>query len=97
MKLSIAPAALAELQGAADFYAEQSGIRLANAFVDEFERVINLIQTNPLLGAPFRSRWRRYFLNKFPFSVIYQSTTDELRVVALAHNSRRPGYWKGRE
>ncbi|MGI8896540.1 MAG: hypothetical protein ACR2HE_12955 [Casimicrobiaceae bacterium] len=29
--------------------------------------------------------------------MIYQVTTDELRVVAVAHHRRRPAYWAGRK
>jgi hypothetical protein len=31
-------------------------------------------------------------LRKFPFSVIYYVRKNEVRVVALAHHSRKPGY-----
>lgn len=96
MKLSIAPAALTELQDAADFYATHGGPSLAQAFIAEFERVAALMQSSPQLGAPFQGKWQRYFLSKFPFSVIYQVRGSEVRVLAIAHNRRRPGYWKKR-
>jgi plasmid stabilization system protein ParE len=96
MKLSIAPAALAELQDAADFYAAHGGHSLAQAFIGEFERIAALVQSSPQLGAPFQRKWQRYFLSKFPFSVIYQVRGGEVRVLAVAHSRRRPGYWKKR-
>ncbi|MFS2140018.1 type II toxin-antitoxin system RelE/ParE family toxin [Duganella sp. Dugasp56] len=96
MKPVIVPAALAELQDAADYYASKGGSGLAHTFVDEFERVVNLVLSNPQLGAVFRGDRRRYFLSRFPYSVIYQVTTDELRIIAIAHQRRRPGYWRGR-
>jgi plasmid stabilization system protein ParE len=95
--LVIVPAALAELQEAAAFYAAQANVDMARAFVDEFERVVNLIFSSPQLGAIFRGNCRRYFLRKFPYSVIYQITQDELRVLALAHQRRRPSYWSKRK
>lgn len=97
MNLSIAPAALAELQDAADFYNAHGGASLAQAFIAEFERVATLVQSNPQLGARFQNKWQRYFLSKFPFSVVYQITAGELRILAVAHNRRRPGYWKRRK
>lgn len=97
MRLVIVPAALAELRNAAAFYTAQANIDLARAFVDEFERVANLIFSSPHLGAIFRGKHRRYFLRKFPYSVIYQVTQDELRVLALAHHRRRPTYWAKRK
>lgn len=97
MRLVIVPAALAELQDAAAFYTAQVNVDLARAFVDEFERVVNLIFSSPKLGAIFRGNRRRYFLRTFPYSVIYQITQDELRVLALAHQRRRPTYWAKRK
>jgi hypothetical protein len=31
-----------------------------------------------------------------PFTLPYQITLDEIVVLALAHTSRRPGYWSRR-
>ncbi|WP_332851595.1 type II toxin-antitoxin system RelE/ParE family toxin [Duganella sp. S19_KUP01_CR8] len=95
MKLVVVPPALAELQGAADHYASQGGPQLGRDFVDEFERVANLLLLNPQLGALARGA-RRYSMSKFPYSVIYQIAVDELRILAIAHQRRRPGYWRGR-
>jgi hypothetical protein len=36
-------------------------------------------------------------LRKFPFSVVYYIRNDELRVVPLAHHSRKPGYGVNRK
>jgi plasmid stabilization system protein ParE len=29
-----------------------------------------------------------------PFSIIYRVETDRVLIVAVAHERRRPGYWK---
>jgi len=97
VRLVIVPEALAELRDAASFYATQANVALAREFVDEFERVAKLIDAAPQLGAVFRGNRRRYFLRKFPYSVIYQISQNELRIVALAHQRRRPAYWAGRK
>jgi hypothetical protein len=40
---------------------------------------------------------RRFALNdRFPFSIVYSIQGDTLFVIAVAHASRRPGYWKRR-
>ena len=36
-------------------------------------------------------------LRRFPFSLIYTVMGDQLRILAVAHHSRRPGYWRNRE
>jgi toxin ParE1/3/4 len=97
VKLVIVPLALTELHDAAVFYAAKANVELGLAFVAEFERTANLILTNPMLGAVFSSTRRRHFLRRFPYSIIYQITAKELRVIAVAHHRRRPGYWSKRK
>ena len=96
MKLVIVPLALAEIHDAAAFYMEKANVELGLAFVAEFERTTNLVLENPMLGAIFRGDRRRYLLRRFPYSIIYQVTAEELRVVAVAHHRRCPGYWANR-
>ncbi len=97
MRLVLAPPALAELHDAAAFYALKGSAELGLAFVAEFERAANLVLANPLLGTEFRGNRRRFILRRFPYSIIYQSTQAELRVLAVAHHRRRPGYWADRK
>lgn len=92
MKLVVAPQALAELHDAAAFYTLKANVALGLAFVAEFERTANFVFANPLLGAVFRGSRRRYLLRRFPYSIIYQVTADELRILAIAHHRRHPGY-----
>lgn len=35
-------------------------------------------------------------VKRFPFQVIYYLTDTDLRVIAFAHNQRKPSYWKDR-
>lgn len=97
MKLVVAPPALAELHDAAAFYTLKANIGLGLAFVAEFERTANFVLANPLLGTVFRGTRRRYNLRRFPYSIIYQVTAEELRILAVAHHRRRPGYWVHRK
>ena len=97
MKLVVTPPAVAELHDAAAFYTLKADVGLGLAFVAEFDRTANLVLGNPLLGAVFRSTRRRYILRRFPYSIIYQVVAEELRILAVAHHRRRPGYWAQRE
>ncbi len=97
MKLVILPQAQAELQQAAAFYIEQANLALGDAFVDEFERSASVLLATPLIGSIWRSGTRRLSLHRFPYSIIYQLKPDLLRIVAIAHHSRRPGYWAARK
>lgn len=39
---------------------------------------------------------RRGLLRQFPFSIVFVELPDEIRVLAVAHQGRRPGYWRKR-
>ena len=97
MKLVVSPPALAELHDAAAFYTLKANVELGLAFVAEFERTANLVLDSPLLGVVFRGTRRRYILRRFPYSIIYQVAAQELRILAVAHHRRRPGYWAQRK
>ncbi len=45
-----------------------------------------------ILKAPFR----RHLLPKFPYSIIYAIEPDHIRIIAVAHSKRKPGYWSAR-
>jgi toxin ParE2 len=36
-------------------------------------------------------------MNRFPYSVIYALENDELVVLAIAHQHRKPFYWRDRQ
>jgi toxin ParE1/3/4 len=97
VKSTIVPLALAELREAAAFYSERAGADLGLAFVAEFERVVKMIQQNPLAGTALRANRLVYPLRRFPYSVMYYLAKDaELRIIAVAHQRRRPNYWAKR-
>ena len=46
-------------------------------------------------------RWRRtnirkLALQRFPYLIFYVDYPERIRILAIAHTSRRPGYWKSR-
>jgi plasmid stabilization system protein ParE len=85
-----------ELLDGATYYAEQASVRVAEKFIAEFERSISLLRLQPKLGAVWRGPFRRLPLRRFPHSIVYVLSGDVIRVVALAHQRRRPGYWQSR-
>lgn len=66
-------------------------------FGSEVGRVIDLLLENPKSGAPIDANLRHFVLKRFPHSIIYAVIADVLIVVAVAHGSREPGYWRSRE
>src|SRR5690349_16594910 len=84
-----------ELEAAAEFYRQRSPAAIFR-LLDEFERTLRNIRQNPQLGEDYGDGIRRRRVFGFPFDVIYMEHRDMLVLVALAHHSRRPGYWRSR-
>ena len=92
---SVSREAELELTDAARYYAENGSTDLALSLIEAFEIALHQLCDQPELGAPWRNR-RRLPLRRFPFSIIYYTSGNSLRVIALAHHRRRPQYWSGR-
>jgi plasmid stabilization system protein ParE len=96
VNVSVSPAAQRELIDGARFYAERGDRELGLAFISAFEHARDVLSANPEIGAQWRGVTRRLSLRRFPYYLVYQIQPDEVRVIALAHQRRRPGYWAGR-
>jgi toxin ParE1/3/4 len=92
---SIHETAEAEINEAADFYDLRSP-GLGTVFIDEVQRVIKMISQFPEAATLIRGRARKVPLIKFPYSLVYSVRPDEIRLLAVAHQKRRPFYWRGR-
>jgi len=78
------------------WYADRSK-RAAEWFQAEFARALEAIAANPDRYPLCDDRHRFYLLKRYPFQVIYRKASEEqLLIVAVAHTSRRPGYWSER-
>lgn len=95
MKYEFHPEAELELYEAAFRY-ESEVPELGRRFGDEVERVVNLLLEHPELGARVDETLRHFVLRKFPFSVVYAATDDLIYILAIAHGSREPEYWRPR-
>ena len=99
-RLRVESATEEELRAAVDWYeGRQPG--LGARFVSEVGRVLDLIRNRPALGGPVprvRAQYgvRRVPLRRFPYFVIYRDCDAEIQIVAFAHTSRKPGYWRHR-
>ena len=95
MKLEFHPEAEVELLEAAEYY-ELQVPGLGERFGAEVQRATDLLLLHTELGAPVDADLRKFVLNRFPFTLIYSASPDVLRVEVVAHQSRRPGYWRAR-
>lgn len=69
---------------------------LGERFEAEVRRAAEILLEHPHIGSPVDSDLRRFVLNHFPFTLYYSATSDVLRITVVAHQSRRPGYWRSR-
>ena len=96
MTVELGPIAQEELERARDRY-EDEREGLGAEFVDEMERLIREIAERPLTyGLLPRTRARRAFGQRFPYMRVFFVLPDKVRVVCVAHQHRRPRYWRGR-
>jgi toxin ParE1/3/4 len=93
--LHVHPAALDEFVEATAFYEERAS-GLGEDFFQEVQRVWMSIRENPDIAPEFESPYRRYVCRRFPFSIVYRRDADGVRVLAVMHQRRRPGYWQAR-
>jgi plasmid stabilization system protein ParE len=88
--------ATAEYDSAFDWYLERSP-DAALRFDAEVDRALAQIISAPRRWAAGPYSTRRFLIRQFPFTLIYQErASGEIQIVAVAHTSRKPGYWKQR-
>ncbi|MCF6300545.1 MAG: type II toxin-antitoxin system RelE/ParE family toxin [Proteobacteria bacterium] len=95
MIIEFHPKASEELAISAEFY-ETKVSRLGIKFLNEVERMTQVLEETPMLGIELKTPFRRAVLHRFPFSLIYTAEENTLWFVAVAHHKLKPGYWKVR-
>ena len=89
-------AAAADYDAAFAWYLQHSA-DAARRFSAEVERALGQILQAPQRWAAGPFHTRRFLLSRFPFTLIYRErASGEIQVLAVAHTSRKPGYWKQR-
>ena len=85
-----------ELVGAKEWYNDRQpglGLELQN----EVEAAVDRIRRDPQIGARYRNTaYRFYRVRRFPYILYYLDLPDALWIAAIAHERRRPGYWRRR-
>ena len=97
-RIAFHPAAREELLEAAARYDEQAH-GLGKQFIDEVEQAVRFVEEHPKLGLLVGGggSLRRWTLRRFPYYVLYRTEADTLYILAIAHQRRRPGFWKHRK
>lgn len=94
--LAFHPAAQVEAEEAAARYEAQQ-VGLGHEFRNEFEAALGRIIQNPAMYAVELGEFRACPLRRFPYTLFYIDLENQLWLGAIAHQSRRPGYWARRQ
>lgn len=70
-------------------------------FFDAVDATIDQIVAMPRAGGlvrplPADLTVRRRAVTRFPYHVVYLEMATHIRILAIAHDRRKPGYWKDR-
>lgn len=84
-----------ELNEAVDYLNGESP-GLGEIFLNDIQHAINLITDYPEVAPILKGRVRRKLLRKFPYSLAYSVVGEEIRILAVMHQHRRPFYWRHR-
>jgi plasmid stabilization system protein ParE len=92
MKVIFSKLARKELEDAGNFYElEYSGLGLQ--FKAEVQKAALRIAQHPKAWSVERGDIRKALLHKFPYKLLYSIEPDQIFIIALAHQHRKPDYW----
>ena len=92
MNLLVLHLAEDDLWNSVTYYEEQqSGLVLE--FETEIRSAFTAILKNPNLWPLKYGNYRKYILPRFPFNVWYEVLPNTIRIIAVAHQKRKPNYW----
>lgn len=94
-RLEFHPAVGDEISEAVSWYSQRSE-KAADAFMVALDDALEKIASDPERAAVYMHGRRAVRVGQFPYLVVYGKHGSIIRVSAVAHTSRRPGYWKYR-
>ena len=95
MELEFFEEAAAEIEDDRSWYRKRSETAEAG-FLRELDHAIQQVVDAPLQWPLYLAGMRRYVFPRYPYSLIYFVEQHVIRVVAVAHDKKRPGYWRKR-
>ena len=84
-----------EILEALEWYAERS-LLAARAFVQEVSSMVVLADRSPETWPKSFGNTRHIVFPHYPFDLVFRMKGETLEIVAVAHQRRRPFYWRTR-
>jgi len=94
-KLLILDAAEADIEETLAWY-EQRQTGLGFEFMRAVDARIRSIQGNPEMCGFVERHYRRAFVRRFPFAILYSYSEDIVTIYGVFHTSRDPAKWRAR-
>jgi plasmid stabilization system protein ParE len=96
MRVRLHPEARVDLKEGKAFYRRRSPLA-AVAFAKEIDAAISRITESPSRYPTGEHGTREFVLPwRFPYTVVYRIGENAIVIVAIAHQSKEPGYWRYR-
>jgi len=96
MRVKFHPDARVDLREGKAFYRHRSPLA-AVAFAQEIDIAISRITESPWRYPAGEHGAREFILPwRFPYTVVYRVSAIQIVIVAIAHQSKDPGYWHHR-
>lgn len=95
LKVIYQPDAEAELIEAASFHASRD-LAVRDAFLATIHEHVCAMASSPLRFPFAGGQIRRCVVHKYPFVIFFKNHPDHIRILAIAHTSRHPAYWRRR-
>ena len=96
MRVSLSDEAQADANAATDWYIGDGAFVAAEDFANTLDQAYGLLCDFPSMGEQAVHDTRILALHRYLYSVVYRADRDTVRIIAVAHQHRRPGYWRGR-
>jgi plasmid stabilization system protein ParE len=77
-------------------YYETKAPGLGLSFLLDVETAVQDVCSHPEAYQVVAGEVRHRLLRRFPYSLLYAVESTHIRVLAVAHQRRRPGYWRHR-
>ena len=77
-------------------YYEEQVVGLGDDFIDEIEKVLNVIEHQPPSGTKITKTEQRFLVSRFPYGIIYSVEDELITIFAVMNLRRKPGYWETR-
>ena len=95
MKIEFLSEADEEFREAARYYeSEAAGVGIA--FIAAVHKAVDKVIEFPLAAQIIRAGIRRTVLQHFSYNIFYAVEADTIVIIAVAHQRKRPNYWRGR-